>query len=148
MPRWLRYWIAFWLGVAFGAGLARGDERNFGQECLALAMYSEARSEGTAAMYEVGLVALRRSRDPQHRWPQDICSVIEEKEQFIGVSSWPFPRHPAEKEAWETALWIAEKIAAAGKDDGPCSGALYFNQSGAPGFVCRLGALYFYGDKK
>lgn len=128
------------------------DERDYGRTCLALAMFSEARSEGEAAMYEVGLVALRRSLDPHHRWPQSLCGVIEEVEQFQGVSHWHYPRRPdvIDADSWERSMQIAEKVIAHGMGTtGPCSGALFFNQHGnssAPNFKCQLGALYFYGD--
>jgi spore germination cell wall hydrolase CwlJ-like protein len=123
-------------------------ERDYGRTCLALAMFSEARSEGLAGMYEVGKVALRRSRDPRHRWPQSICEVIEEPEQFQGVSHWRFPRQPEkiDKESWESALFVAGKLANDMGDTGPCSGAYFFNQQQRTGYICRPGALYFYGD--
>jgi spore germination cell wall hydrolase CwlJ-like protein len=128
------------------------QEMDHGRICLAQAMWSEARSEGEAAMAMVGSVALRRTRDPEHRWPQDICGVVQQAEQFQGVSRWPYPHRPELIDAysWKRATEIADRLIANGTVDGPCSGAMYFNEHGdsrAPSFKCKLGALYFYGDK-
>ena len=142
-------WIALFAIAMLVCIKCNAEERDYGRTCLALAMFSEARSEGLAAMYEVGKVALRRSRDPRHRWPQSLCEVIEEPEQFIGVWQWKTPRHPEliDADSWSAALEMANSVIAHGMVEGPCGGAYYFNQQQRAGYVCRIGALFFYGDR-
>ena len=45
--------------------------------CMAVAVYHEARGEGTAGMAAVAQVITNRVHDP-HRWPNTICEVVSE----------------------------------------------------------------------
>lgn len=48
--------------------------------CLAVAIFFEARSEPLAGQYAVGQVILNRVEDS--RYPDDVCSVVFEPNQF------------------------------------------------------------------
>jgi spore germination cell wall hydrolase CwlJ-like protein len=45
-------------------------------ECLALNMYHEARSQGTAGLFAVSAVVLNRVNDT--RFPNSVCEVVEQ----------------------------------------------------------------------
>jgi len=120
---------------------------DYGRTCLALVMFGEARSDGEAGMREVGRVVLRRVLDPQERFGGDICTVATDREQFLVFASWRTPRHPERMDAreWAQARKIAGELIAAGPDradEGPCPGALYFNQT-AGAAICKIGVHYF-----
>ena len=48
--------------------------------CLASVIYAEARGEPIDGQIAVGQVVINRVEDP--RWPDDICSVVTDDEQF------------------------------------------------------------------
>lgn len=69
--------------------------------CLATVLYLEARGEGVEGMNVVADVVLERVEDP--RWPDDVCSVVQQPRQFAWTSSLEI-REPAE---WATAVSVA-----------------------------------------
>ena len=74
-------------------------------ECLALNIYFEARSEGTAGKLAVALVTMNRVVDK--RWPNSICDVVWQPKQFSwthdGVSD-----EPSNYSVWVDAKYMAE----------------------------------------
>lgn len=115
--------------------------------CLALAMFTEARSEGVAGMAAVSEVVINRWHS--NTWPSTVCSVVRQDSQFLGVEGWTAAKaERRNQEAWEEALAIAD-LALAGAKLTPkeCRGAVFFNQSSrAKGMthLCRVGAHHFY----
>lgn len=74
--------------------------------CLALNVYHEARGESIKGQEAVAQVTLNRVES--HRYPDNICDVVEQRKQF----SWTHdsvPDWPKDKEAWETALRVAQR---------------------------------------
>jgi spore germination cell wall hydrolase CwlJ-like protein len=100
------------------------------RECVALAMYWEARGEGRRGMYAVGSVVLNRVEDP--RFPSTPCAVVREGGetppcQFSwwcdGKSDWPRDRG-----LWALALGAADDVLAERAAD-QTGGALFFHST-------------------
>jgi spore germination cell wall hydrolase CwlJ-like protein len=142
----------------FGAGLDINDpptfatpERDFGRTCLALVGFSEARDQGDAGLAAVMRVVINRTVDPAHRWPRTLCEVVLQPGQFVGVDSWPVPRHPEriDATAWQHAQDIAELVLAGKAVPAECANATGFDQDPPRenrGVVCRLGVHTFYAE--
>lgn len=132
--------------MTLGSSVCFSQEKSYGQTCLALVMFAEARSEGTVGMALVGQVVLNRLKDKDHRFGDNVCDVVNQIGQFEGMTLWPTPRHPESMNPieWDAALAIANELEANGIDSGSCSGALYFNQTRRDGFLCHVGVHYFY----
>lgn len=73
--------------------------------CLALAIYHEARSEPLAGQVAVAMVIMNRVHSD--RYPDHICSVVMEPDQFSFTWAVPY-----ETRAWEQALMIADSVLA------------------------------------
>ena len=95
--------------------IATAAEAKNPKECLAEAMYFEARNQGWRGMLAVGVVIQNRVRDT--RYPNDICAVVRQglyrngrpikhKCQFSYYCDGK-PERPTEKELWSTALDLA-----------------------------------------
>lgn len=152
--------LAKLLGVLaiLGSGLDINDpptfatpERDFGRTCLALVGFSEARDQGDAGLAAVMRVVINRATDPAHRWPRTLCDVALQHGQFVGVDSWPTPRHPERIDAvaWHHAQDVAELVLAGKGVPAECAGANGFDQDpprANHGVVCRIGAHTFYAE--
>jgi spore germination cell wall hydrolase CwlJ-like protein len=83
-------------------------------ECLANAVYFEARSEPIEGQLAVAEVVLNRAASG--RYPTDLCSVITQKAQFSFIRRGRFPHADRGSEAWRKAVAIAsiarQKLAA------------------------------------
>lgn len=75
------------------------------QECLANAVYFEARSEPIEGQLAVAEVVMNRAASG--RYPTDLCSVITQKAQFSFIRRGKFPRPDRESQAWKKAVAIA-----------------------------------------
>ena len=75
------------------------------QECLANAVYFEARSEPIEGQLAVAEVVLNRAASG--RYPTDLCAVITQKAQFSFIQRGRFPRADRSSEAWRKAVAIA-----------------------------------------
>ena len=75
------------------------------QECLANAVYFEARSEPLEGQLAVAEVVMNRAASG--RYPADLCSVITQKAQFSFIRRGKFPRANRGSEAWKKAVAIA-----------------------------------------
>ncbi|HEX8063750.1 MAG TPA: cell wall hydrolase [Allosphingosinicella sp.] len=84
------------------AGTQAGDRE---MECLANAVYFEARSEPIEGQLAVAEVVLNRAASG--RYPTDLCSVITQKAQFSFIRRGRFPRADRGSEAWKKAVAIA-----------------------------------------
>jgi len=74
-------------------------------ECLANAVYFEARSEPIEGQLAVAEVVLNRAASG--RYPTDLCAVITQKAQFSFIRRGRFPSADRGSEAWKKAVAIA-----------------------------------------
>lgn len=74
-------------------------------ECLANAVYFEARSEPIEGQLAVAEVVMNRAASG--RYPTDLCAVITQKAQFSFIRRGRFPRADRGSEAWKKAVAIA-----------------------------------------
>lgn len=72
--------------------------------CLALNVYFEARSEPIIAQFAVAQVTMNRVQSDAY--PNTVCDVVWDKQQFSWTHDGKSDR-PKEREAWETAQWVA-----------------------------------------
>ncbi len=120
--------LAVWANAAPAATQATSEQR-----CLALSMYWEARSEGVEGMRAVGSVVLNRIASAD--FPDTVCGVVYQGGETppCQFSWWCDGRSdvPRERDQWQTALKLAEKmLASRGKD--PTDGALFFHHAKLP----------------
>lgn len=115
--------------MSFGA-LANGDSRYDRQQldCLARAVYYEARGESERGMRGVAHVIINRAGNPS--FPSSVCAVINERRgarcQFSFVCEGKMERRiTASDPMWTYAQRIA-RVAYFGAPD-PTNGALYFH---------------------
>lgn len=98
------------------------------QECMALAMYWEARGEGRAGMLAVGSVVMNRVHD--ERFPANVCSVVRQGGETAPCqfSWWCDGRsdRPAQDALWSESRETAREVLT-GEPDDPTDGALYFH---------------------
>lgn len=100
------------------------------QECLALAMYWEARGEGAAGMSAVGWTILNRVASPA--FPATACAVIYDGGEIPPCQfSWYCDGRsdrPREWSSWQLAMRVAARLLTQPPAD-PTSGALYFHST-------------------
>ena len=84
------------------AGVATTDRE---EECLANAVYFEARSEPIEGQLAVAQVVMNRAASG--RYPTNLCSVITQKAQFSFIRRGKVPRANRDSEAWKKAVAIA-----------------------------------------
>jgi hypothetical protein len=76
------------------------------QECLANAVYFEARSEPIEGQLAVAEVVMNRAASG--RYPTDLCAVITQPAQFSFIRHGRFPHADRGSEAWKKAVAIAQ----------------------------------------
>lgn len=85
------------------------------QECLANAVYFEARGESIEGQLAVAEVVMNRAASG--RYPTTLCAVITQKAQFSFIRAGRFPAANRASEAWRKAVAISQiarqKLAAA-----------------------------------
>ena len=93
------------------AGTETSDREH---ECLANAVYFEARSEPIEGQLAVAEVVMNRAASG--RYPTDLCAVITQKAQFSFIHRGKFPRPDRDSQAWKKAVAVAsiarQKLAA------------------------------------
>ncbi|HEY8434713.1 MAG TPA: cell wall hydrolase [Sphingomicrobium sp.] len=77
--------------------------------CLATAVYFEARGESLEGQLAVAHVVMNRASSG--RYPPDWCSVVKQPAQFSFVRHGEFPQADTNSEAWKKAEAIAELAA-------------------------------------
>jgi N-acetylmuramoyl-L-alanine amidase len=92
--------------------------------CLAGAVYFEAKSESLTGQLAVGRVVVARSRSG--RFPNSYCGVVFQPSQFSFVRGGGMPGIDRKSRQWRNAVAIAQ-IAHAGSWRSPVEGALYFH---------------------
>lgn len=97
-------------------------------QCLALAMYWEAKAEGRSGMRAVGHVVLNRTRD--ERFPDSPCAVVYEGGEGRGCQfSWYCDGRsdrPTEPRNWRVAQALAAELLSGQLDD-TTQGSLFFH---------------------
>jgi spore germination cell wall hydrolase CwlJ-like protein len=86
--------------------LASSQTANATHECLATAVYFEARGESLDGQLAVAEVVLNRSRSG--RYPSDVCAVVKQPAQFSFVQNRQFPKADRGSVAWKKAVAIAK----------------------------------------
>jgi len=94
--------------VANEAGEETGDAE---QECLANAVYFEARGEPLRGQLAVAEVVMNRAASG--RFPASLCGVVAQPAQFSFVHRGRMPRADRASEAWRRAVGVA-RVAAEG----------------------------------
>ena len=92
--------------------------------CLAGAIYFEAKSESLAGQLAVGRVIVARSKSG--RFPNSYCGVVYQPSQFSFVRGGGMPGIARASRQWKNAVAIAQ-IAHTGTWRSPVEGALYFH---------------------
>ncbi|HMO67103.1 MAG TPA: cell wall hydrolase [Novosphingobium sp.] len=93
-------------------------------ECLAGAIYFEAKGESLTGQLAVGRVIVARSRSG--RFPASYCGVVLQPSQFSFVRGRAIPDVNRSSPQWQRAAAIA-RIAHADAWDSPVEGALFFH---------------------
>lgn len=91
--------------------------------CLAQNIYHEARGESVLGQKAVAHVTLNRASD--ERWPDTICGVVHQDQQFSWTDA---PVKINDPVAYENAMMIAV-AAMSGLSTDPTDGATYFYNS-------------------
>jgi len=141
-----------WLLIIHQTPLALAKTTLGSTECLALAMYWEARGEGRLGMEAVGFVVLNRVRNPN--FPKSVCGVV-----FQGGESPPCQfswwcdgksDRPRDAVQWRQAMRSAENLLSRRNID-PTRGALYFHSTAVRSawhrrqrLTVRIGGHVFY----
>ena len=93
-------------------------------ECLAGAVYFEAKGEPLHGQLSVAEVILNRARSG--RFPASACAVVKQRGQFSFIRGGRFPAIARASLAWKRAVAIAH-IAVKDLADGPAPRALFFH---------------------
>ncbi len=94
--------------------------------CLAGAIYFEAKSESLSGQLAVGRVIVARSKSG--RFPNSYCGVVFQPSQFSFVRGGAMPGIARGSRQWQNAVAIAQ-IAHSGGWRSPVEGALFFHAS-------------------
>jgi len=94
--------------------------------CLADAIYFEAKGESLTGQLAVGRVIVARSKSG--RFPNSYCGVVFQRSQFSFVRRQEMPTGARSAKQWKKAVSIAQ-IAHSGTWASPVEGALYFHAS-------------------
>ncbi len=92
--------------------------------CLAGAIYFEAKGETLAGQLAVGRVIVARSKSG--RFPDSYCGVVFQRSQFSFVRGNTMPAIPKGSRQWKKAVAVAQ-IAHAGSWKSEAEGALFFH---------------------
>ena len=102
------------------------DDLSSELNCLAGAVYFEAKGESLAGQLAVGRVIVARTRSG--RFPASYCGVVYQPSQFSFVRGGTMPGINHGSRAWANAVRIA-RIAHEGSWKSPAEGALFFHAS-------------------
>jgi spore germination cell wall hydrolase CwlJ-like protein len=104
-------------------------------ECLAQAVYFEARGEPLAGQLAVARVVINRA--DSGLYPADYCSVVTQRAQFSFVRNGRIPEPDENSKAWRKAMAVAQ-IAHQDLWESEAGDALYFHASYVkPGWASR-----------
>jgi len=116
------------------------------QNCLATAVYFEAKGEPTRGQVAVAQVIMNRIRSG--RFPTSVCGVVRQRGQFSFVRGGHIPAAPHGSAAWQKAMSIARKVLD-GSAERVAHNALFFHARGvSAGWhatqVAQIGNHLFY----
>src|SRR6185369_15971603 len=94
-------WPLYALADKYSAGAPLDEQAN----CLATAVYFEARGESVEGQLAVARVVMNRAASG--RYPPDWCSVVKQPWQFSFVRHGEFPTLDAASTAWARAQGVA-----------------------------------------
>jgi len=99
---WLRSagWPLYALVDRFAHGAALNEEAN----CIAVAVYHEARGESLEGQLAVARVIMNRAASG--RYPSTWCQVVKQPWQFSFVRNYQFPRTDTSSAAWQKAVGV------------------------------------------
>ncbi len=128
------------------AAQPRPDELPRELDCLASAIYFEARGESLAGQLAIGRVIVERAKSG--RFPDSYCGVVFQRSQFSFVRGNRMPSIRTGSKAWANAVATAQ-IAHEGAWRSPAEGALFFHAARiSPGWhlkrVARVDNHVFY----
>lgn len=106
------------------ADLAGTETPDAEAECLARAVYYEARSEALVGQLTVAEVIINRAESG--RFPSSICGVVRQRGQFSFVRGGVIPTPPESSRDWREAVAIAQ-IAMQDLAEGAAPRALFFH---------------------
>ncbi len=118
------------------AAYAAIDTADPEQDCLANAVYFEARGEPIEGQLAVAEVVLNRAASG--RYPTDLCQVVKQPWQFSFVQSGRFPNADKASDAWRKAVAIARIAQRQLADTLPADVLWYHATYVAPGWGKRL----------
>ena len=98
--------------------------RDAQMECLARAVYFEARGESLEGQLAVAEVIANRSQSA--RWPSSYCGVVKQRSQFSFVKGGRIPEPIRSSSAWRKAVAIA-RIVDGDHHESSVSNALFFH---------------------
>lgn len=137
-------WPLYALVGKYSAGAALDEQSN----CLATAVYFEARGESLEGQLAVARVVMNRATSG--RYPPDWCSVVKQRAQFSFVRHGEFPGVDTASAAWAKAQAIARLAVANVVPSIQCDVLWYHANYVAPSWghrlsmVERIGAHIFY----
>jgi spore germination cell wall hydrolase CwlJ-like protein len=99
-------WPLYALVDKYATNAALDEQTN----CLATAVYFEARGESVEGQLAVARVVMNRASSG--RYPPDWCSVVKQPAQFSFVRHGEFPYADTNSEAWKKAEAVAQLAAA------------------------------------
>jgi N-acetylmuramoyl-L-alanine amidase len=94
-------------------------------ECLATAVYFEAKGEPMRGQLAVAQVIVNRTRSG--RFPDSLCGVVRQRGQFSFVRAGHLPAVPRGCAAWRKAVAVAHTARRGLGDDRPAGDALFFH---------------------
>lgn len=119
-----------------------------GRNCIALAVFTEARGEPIEG--QIAVVEVIRARMQAEGFPAYPCEVVAQLHQFHGYRDWPRPSYPwdVDREAWELALRVTDGVMLEGWSS--CATDATFFYKGQPPrtnkplrVLCEIGAHAF-----
>ena len=131
MP-WCPWIVAafLWLLIPLATSPAKAADDPL--DCLAKAIYFEAKGQSDEAMQATAAVVMNRTENPE--FPHDVCGVVHEKTAASCQFGWYCdgkPDRPSEPAEWQRAVDVA-KATLAGEVSDPTEGALYFHTVDVP----------------
>jgi N-acetylmuramoyl-L-alanine amidase len=143
---WLRKsgWPLYALVDKFSAGAPLTDEAN----CIAVAVYHEARGESVEGQLAVAQVIMNRAASG--KYPASWCGVVKQPWQFSFVRNGQFPSVDESSAAWRKALGVTRLAVASAVTSVPKECLWYHANYVAPRWsnnlqrVEKIGAHIFY----
>ena len=114
--------------------LAGADPRGAEENCLAAAVYFEARGEALEGQLAVAEVVMNRASSG--RYPSTYCGVVRQSAQFSFVRRGIIPRADRSSDSWRNAVAIA-RVAEAGEHRLLPTGVLWYHANYVSPSWCR-----------